>query len=79
MKTMIPVQKLLYAAVALLAIGFLGIVTGAVYGRWETEDRFFVSLIFYIGLVLGAIGFLGLAFVVYSRFDQRNRFGADDN
>lgn len=79
MKTIIHVQKFLYAAVALLAIGFLGIIAGAVYGRWETENRFIVSLIFYIGLVLGAVGFLGLAFVVYNRFDQRNRFGADDN
>lgn len=67
-------QKFVYAAVILLGAGFVGVTISAIYGNQQAENRFTVDLIFYIGLILGAIGFLCLAFIMYYRFNKRNQY-----
>lgn len=67
-------RKFVYTAVVLLSLGFLGVTVSAVYGHDYAEHRFAVDIIFYLGLILGAIGFLCLSFPVYYRFNQRNRY-----
>lgn len=67
-------QKFIYAAVALLGLGFVGVTASAIYGHQAAENRFTVDLIFYAGLIFGVLGFLGLSLILYYRFEQRNRY-----
>lgn len=70
--------SLIYAGIGLLVLGLISLFGGSIYGRAEQEQRFIVDLFFYIGVVLGAIGFICLVIAIYSRFKQRENFGEDD-
>lgn len=78
MKSSITPKGPLYAGFVLLGLSFLGILGSAVYGYGQAEYNFFANLLFYVGLVSGAIGFICICVILYYKFRQREDFGIDE-
>ena len=68
----------MYGGIGLLVLSLIGIFLSSYLGHTEAEQRSIANSLFYIGFVLGVIGFICLIIALYSKFKQRDGFGEDD-